>query len=65
MGLSTSNTGTVLTFGELLLRLSPDANGNWLNKNQLSVHVGGAELNVATALALVGHQYKIFYGVAG
>jgi 2-dehydro-3-deoxygluconokinase len=60
MGLVISNTGTVLTFGELLLRLSPDANGNWLNKNQLSVHVGGAELNVATALALWGIHTKYF-----
>jgi 2-dehydro-3-deoxygluconokinase len=60
MGLSTSNTGIVLTFGELLLRLSPDAGGNWLHKNQLSVHVGGAELNVATALALWGINTKYF-----
>ncbi|RVU00270.1 sugar kinase [Mucilaginibacter limnophilus] len=46
--------GKVLTFGELLLRLTPDANGEWMYHNSLPVFVGGAELNVATALALWG-----------
>jgi 2-dehydro-3-deoxygluconokinase len=41
----------VLCFGELLLRLSPDTEGNWINNNAMPVHIGGAELNVATALA--------------
>ncbi len=44
----------VLTFGELLLRISPDADGNWLQTNKVSVFVGGAELNVATALSIWG-----------
>jgi 2-dehydro-3-deoxygluconokinase len=42
----------VLCFGELLLRLSPSAEGDWLQRNQLPAFVGGAEANVATALAL-------------
>lgn len=42
----------VLCFGELLLRISLDA--DWLNHNVLPFYVGGAELNVATALALWG-----------
>lgn len=42
----------VLSFGELLLRICPDGNGDWLQANQLPVYVGGAELNVASALAL-------------
>ena len=42
----------VLSFGELLLRICPDSEGIWLNDNQLPFFVGGAELNVATALAL-------------
>jgi len=46
----------VLTFGELLLRICPDATGEWLNNNQVPVYVGGAELNVASALALWGVQ---------
>lgn len=41
----------VLCFGELLLRLPPANAGEWLRVNQMPVFVGGAELNVATALA--------------
>ncbi|WP_183560290.1 sugar kinase [Mucilaginibacter sp. SP1R1] len=44
--------GSILSFGELLLRICPDAGGEWLADNQLPFFVGGAELNVATALAL-------------
>jgi 2-dehydro-3-deoxygluconokinase len=44
--------GSVLSFGELLLRICPDAEGQWLYENSLPFYVGGAELNVATALAL-------------
>ena len=42
----------VLCFGELLLRLSPSAEGDWLQNNAMPAFVGGAEANVATALAL-------------
>ncbi len=52
--------GKVLSFGELLLRICPDADGEWLNNNQLPFYVGGAELNVATALALWGLPSKYF-----
>jgi 2-dehydro-3-deoxygluconokinase len=44
----------VLSFGELLLRICPDAGGDWLKENTLPFYVGGAEANVATALALWG-----------
>jgi 2-dehydro-3-deoxygluconokinase len=44
----------VLNFGELLLRICPDIEGNWLKENKLPFYVGGAELNVAAALALWG-----------
>ena len=44
--------GKVLSFGELLLRICPDGDGEWLVENKLPFYVGGAELNVATALAL-------------
>src|SRR4051794_16729336 len=44
--------GKVLSFGELLLRICPDVNGEWLQQNHLPFYVGGAEANVATALAL-------------
>ncbi len=43
--------GKVLCFGELLLRLPPANGGEWLRDNTMPVFVGGAELNVATALA--------------
>lgn len=52
--------GKVLSFGELLLRITPDAAGEWLGKNQLPFYVGGAELNVATALALWGLPSSYF-----
>jgi 2-dehydro-3-deoxygluconokinase len=45
-------TGKVLSFGELLLRICPDMDGQWLQENSLPFYVGGAEANVATALAL-------------
>ena len=41
----------VLCFGELLLRLSPRLNKDWIQQASMPVYVGGAELNVATALA--------------
>lgn len=42
---------TVFCFGELLLRLSPQLNGEWIKQKSMLVYIGGAELNVATALA--------------
>jgi len=51
-GVFNKQQGKILSFGELLLRITPDADGAWLTDNQLPVYVGGAELNVATALAL-------------
>ncbi len=50
--ISTFKMGKILSFGELLLRFCPDIEGNWLQQNSLPFFVGGAELNVATALAL-------------
>lgn len=41
----------VFCFGEILLRLSPILKGGWLRQNSISAFIGGAELNVATALA--------------
>jgi 2-dehydro-3-deoxygluconokinase len=48
----------ILCFGELLLRLPPANGGEWLRKNNMPVFVGGAELNVATALATWGMPVK-------
>lgn len=52
--------GAVLSFGELLLRICPDADGKWLNNNTLPFYIAGAELNAATALALWGISSKYF-----
>ncbi|HRI22987.1 MAG TPA: sugar kinase [Panacibacter sp.] len=41
----------IFCFGELLLRMSPLLNGEWIRSAVMPVHIGGAELNVASALA--------------
>ncbi len=41
----------VFCFGEILLRMSPALGGAWIRESNLPVYVGGAELNVAAALA--------------
>lgn len=46
--------GKILSFGEILLRICPDLQGGWIKENKLPFYIGGAELNVATALALWG-----------
>ena len=48
----------ILCFGELLLRLSPDEAGQWIGEGRLPSYVGGAELNVANALARWGVPVK-------
>lgn len=34
-----------------MLRLSPELGGKWIHDQKITAHIGGAELNVATALA--------------
>ncbi|MBA4168419.1 MAG: sugar kinase, partial [Chitinophagaceae bacterium] len=41
----------ILCFGELLMRLSPGLQKKWLHESTMPVYIGGAELNVANALA--------------
>ena len=41
----------IICFGELLLRMSPALNRQWIQNANMPVYVGGAELNVAAALA--------------
>lgn len=45
---------SILSFGELLLRLSPRLGGEWIRNNSMSVFVGGSELNMAIALSHFG-----------
>lgn len=46
----------VLSFGEMLLRLSPAKGERLIQSNRLTVYVGGAEANVAAGLARLGRQ---------
>lgn len=43
--------GAVFCFGELMLRMSPVLNRTWIHDKVMPTFIGGAELNVATALA--------------
>ena len=47
--------GRIVAFGEILLRLSPPDGQLLLQTPRLDVWVGGAEANVATGLAALGH----------
>ncbi len=47
-------TGPVLCFGEMLLRLSAPGKSHLLQEARFDAHVGGAETNVAVALARIG-----------
>ncbi|HEY4324883.1 MAG TPA: sugar kinase [Mucilaginibacter sp.] len=53
-------SGSVLNFGELLFRVSLDGERRWLKENNVPFFIGGAELNVATALALWGVPSQYF-----
>ncbi|MFM1885451.1 MAG: hypothetical protein RL026_608 [Pseudomonadota bacterium] len=53
----------ITCFGELLLRLTPPASQLLVQASQLDVVVGGAEANVAAALATLGHAVR-FVGLA-
>jgi 2-dehydro-3-deoxygluconokinase len=50
----------ILCFGELLLRFPFASNGSWTSDNPMQVFIGGAELNVATALAKWNLPAKYF-----
>ncbi|QNQ10807.1 sugar kinase [Sphingomonas alpina] len=49
-------TGSILCFGELLLRLNPVVATPLARADMLALHAGGAEANVAAALAALGHD---------
>ena len=49
-------TGKFLAFGEIMLRLSPPGRELLLQTPKFDVWVAGAEANVATALARLGHR---------
>jgi 2-dehydro-3-deoxygluconokinase len=53
----------VLCFGELLLRMSPILGREWIHRASIPVYIGGAELNVANALAKWKVPVKYFTAV--
>ncbi len=55
--------GKIVCFGELLLRLGAPGRETLLQSPLLQVHVGGAEANVAVAMARFGHDARMV-GVA-
>lgn len=44
----------IVCFGEVLMRFTPSMDGGWLKTNNIPVFTGGAEANVASALARWG-----------
>jgi 2-dehydro-3-deoxygluconokinase len=59
-----SDARPIAFFGEVMLRLSPPGRELLLQTNQLQIHVGGAEANVATGLACLGHSVRMVTAVA-
>ena len=51
-------SASIFCFGELLFRMSPLMHRGWIKQASLPVYIGGAELNVATALASWEHAVK-------
>ena len=51
--------GPVVCFGEMLLRLSPECGILLAQANRLELNVGGAEANVAAALASLGRPTRM------
>ncbi|HWB26909.1 MAG TPA: sugar kinase [Chitinophagaceae bacterium] len=60
-----NETGAVLCFGEVMLRLSPPADTSWLSQHQVQVNLAGAECNVAAALAKWGMRVKYCTALPG
>lgn len=46
----------VVTFGELMLRLSPDNNERLIQAKQFQINYGGSEANVAASLSMFGEE---------
>ena len=46
----------IITFGEIMLRLSPEGNDRFIQTDSFRIIPGGGEANVAVSLANYGHQ---------
>lgn len=51
--------GTIVCFGELLLRLSPPGQELLFQSPRMAARFGGAEANVAASLAILGHAARM------
>ncbi|MFC3160786.1 2-dehydro-3-deoxygluconokinase [Chryseobacterium arachidis] len=50
--------GKILTFGEIIMRLSPPGNRTMKQSHEMEFFFGGTELNVASSLATMGCEVK-------
>lgn len=46
----------IITFGEIMLRLSTIGNERIIQANKFNVNYGGSEANVVVSLAILGHD---------
>ena len=53
--MDTKKSFDVLSLGEILLRLSPPSNERLVRGDSLRKQTGGAELNVASGIAMLAH----------
>jgi 2-dehydro-3-deoxygluconokinase len=56
--MTSSQTVSVVTLGETMLRLTPPHWQRWSQAQQAELHVGGSESNVAVGLARLGHRVE-------
>lgn len=52
-------SGAIACFGEAVMRLGPPGGELLLASTRLNAHLGGAEVNVAAALASLGHSARL------
>ena len=48
----------IITFGEVLMRLSPEGNKKFIQANLLEFYFGGTELNVGISISNFGGDVK-------
>ena len=48
--------GKIMTFGEIMLRLSPPENERFIQASSFDVTYGGTEANIAAGLSNFGHE---------
>lgn len=64
MAVDKKNTGKVVTFGEVLMRLSPSENRKLVQAGKMDFYFGGTEMNVAASLSGFGISTKHVTGIS-